>query len=487
MDPTVSGTISSSGGQQFPATRRRMLAEAGAGFGTLALAGLLQRDGLLAANEEPSDLLPRPGHARPRARAVIQLFQNGGPSQMDLFDEKPELTRQHGKVPSREIETFQLDNNNVLLKSPYNFYEAGECGMRLGELIPHVSSIADEICLVRSMHTGHNNHPFAINMMQTGKTFAGRPAMGSWICYGLGTERDDLPGYVVLRSPKGYNTSGKMVWSSGWLPAVYQGTEFNSSGDVVHYLSSRPGTRASGRRRALDLLAKLNRRHQELYPRESELEARIQNYELAARMQVAASSALDLKQESKATREAYGLDNPVTAAYGSRVLMARRLVEAGVRFVQVFPPVSPSSQPWDNHNNLPRDLPNICRQTDQPSAALVKDLKRRGLLDEVMVMWTGEFGRLPISEAKDGRDHNRNAFSLWMAGGGFRAGHVHGGTDDFGYAAVEDRVSVADLHATVLHQLGLDHRRLTYRHSGRPERLTDPEVTGARVVDELLA
>ena len=279
-----------------------------------------------------------------------------------------------GKVPSREIETFQLDNNNVLLKSPYNFYEAGECGMRLGELIPHVSSIADEICLVRSMHTGHNNHPFAINMMQTGKTFAGRPAMGSWICSGLGTERDDLPGYVVLRSPKGYNTSGKMVWSSGWLPAVYQGTEFNSSGDVVHYLSSRPGTRAAGRRRALDLLAKLNRRHQELYPRESELEARIQNYELAARMQVAASSALDLKQESKATRAAYGLDNPVTAAYGARVLMARRLVEAGVRFVQVFPPVSPSSQPWDNHNNLPKDLPNICRQTDQPSAALVKDL-----------------------------------------------------------------------------------------------------------------
>ncbi|MDP7276948.1 MAG: DUF1501 domain-containing protein [Planctomycetaceae bacterium] len=473
--------------REFPETRRKMLAEVGAGFGTLALAGMFQREGLLAADGDGQNLLPRSGHRPARARAVIQLFQNGGPSQMDLFDDKPELTRQHGKVPSQEIETFQLDNNNVLLKSPFSFQHHGKCGMHLGETIPHISAIADDICLVRSMHTGHNNHPFAINMMQTGKTFAGRPAMGSWICYGLGTERDDLPGYIVLRDPQGYNTSGKMVWSSGWLPAVFQGTEFNSGGDAVHHLNPGKNVTASGRRRALELLATLNRRHQQRYTRETELEARIQNYELAARMQLAAADLLDVKQETRETRSRYGLDNPTTAAYGLRCLMARRLVEAGVRFVQIFPPVKPSSQPWDNHNNLPADLPNICRQTDQPSAALVTDLKQRGLLDEVIVMWTGEFGRLPISEAKDGRDHNRNAFSLWMAGGGFRAGHVHGGTDDFGYAAVEDRVSVADLHATILQQLGLDHRRLAYRVAGRPERLTDPDVTGARVVDGLLA
>ena len=233
----------------------------------------------------------------------------------------------------------------------------------------------------------------------------------------------------------------------------------------------------------MDLLAKLNRRHQELYPRESELEARIQNYELAARMQVAASSALDLKQESKATRAAYGLDNPVTAAYGSRVLMARRLVEAGVRFVQVFPPVSPSSQPWDNHNNLPRDLPNICRQTDQPSAALVKDLKRRGLLDEVMVMWTGEFGRLPISEAKDGRDHNPYGYSIWMAGGGIKGGMTYGATDEIGFFAAENKMTIHDLHATILHQLGLDHEQLTYRFQGRKFRLTD--VHGHAITDLL--
>ena len=471
----------------LPLTRRDVLAQAGAGFGTLALAGMLEQDGLLAAGSEPGDLAPRPGHRPARARAIIQLFQNGGPSQMDLFDRKPELTRRNGQPHPGKVETFQLGNKNVLLKSPFEFARHGESGMELGQTIPHIAGIADMICLVRSMHTEHNNHPFAINMMQTGKTFAGFPAMGSWICYGLGTERDDLPGYVVLRDPAGYNTSGKMVWSSGWLPAVYQGTEFNSSGNAVHHLNPTRPVPATARRRALDLLARLNRRHQRRFPRETELEARIQNYELAAKMQIAAADVLDLKQETPETRKLYGLDHSTTAAYGLRCLMARRLVEAGVRFVQVFPPVKPSSQPWDNHGNLKGGLQAICAQVDQPSAALVTDLDRRGLLDEVMVMWTGEFGRLPITEGSDGRDHNRNAFSLWMAGGGFRGGHVHGATDEFGYASVTDRVSVPDLHATILQQLGIDHTRLAFRHSGRPERLTDPEVTGARVVSELLS
>jgi hypothetical protein len=337
------------------------------------------------------------------------------------------------------------------------------------------------------MYTGNNNHPFALNMLQTGKTFAGRPAVGSWIGYALGTENQDLPGYIVLRDPAGYNTSGKMVWSSGWLPAVYQGTEFNASGSpVLHLQPARPRqeTQAERSRR---LLAELNRTHRDRHPGESELDARIQGFELAARMQLTATRLLDLSQETAATRELYGLDQPATAGYGARCLMARRLVEAGVRFVQIFPPLDPSFQPWDTHANLQSGLKSICGRVDQPSAALIFDLKQRGLLEDVIVLWTGEFGRLPITEGSDGRDHNRHAFSLLLAGGGFRAGHIHGETDEFGYRSVVDRVSVPDLHATILNQLGIDHTRLAFVHAGRPERLTDPEVTGAKVVEELLA
>ena len=473
-------------------SRRELLQNCGLGFGGLALAGLFHEAGLFGAETSISprinhDLAPLPGHLPGRAKAIIQLFQNGGPSQMDLFDRKPELSKRNGQPHPGKVETFQLGNKNVLMKTPFTFQKRGQCGMELGETIPHIGSIADEICLVRSMFTENNNHPFAINMMQTGKTFSGRPAMGSWICYALGSEDRNLPGYIVLRDPAGYNTSGKMVWSSGWLPAIYQGTEFSSTGNAVHHL--RPSRRLPPGvgRRSLRLLAELNEEHRRTHPRETELEARIQNFELAARMQLAAGEILNLSKESRATRELYGLDKPTTAGYGMRCLMARRLVEAGVRFVQVFPPLKPSFQPWDNHSNLKGGLQTICSQVDQASAALIKDLKQRGLLDDVIVMWTGEFGRLPITEGKDGRDHNRHAFSLWMAGGGFRAGHIHGATDEFGYKSIENRVSVPDLHATILHQLGIDHKMLTYKHSGRPERLTDSEVTGARVVHELLA
>ena len=468
-------------------TRRELLASSSLGFGSLALAGLLQAKAAASSVRRRYDLRPRPGHFAPRARAIIQLFQNGGPSQMDLFDPKPELTKHDGQAHPGDVETFQLGNRNVLLKSPFAFHHRGQCGMEMSDIIPYIGSIADDICLVRSMFTGNNNHPFAINMMQTGKTFAGRPAMGSWICYALGSEQENLPGYIVLRDPAGYNTSGKMVWSSGWLPAVYQGTEFSTQGTPVAYLqSSRPFPAAAHERR-LRLLAELNEQHRRDHPNELELDARIQNFELAARMQLAATDLLDVSKETAATRKLYGFDNPTTAGYGMRCLMARRMVEAGVRFVQVFPPVKPNSQPWDNHSNVKGTLPPICAVTDQPSAALVKDLKQRGLLDDVIVMWTGEFGRLPITEGANGRDHNRHAFSLFMAGGGFKGGHIHGATDEFGYASVVDRVSVADLHATILQQLGIDHTKLTFRHSGREERLTDPEVTGARVVHELLA
>jgi uncharacterized protein (DUF1501 family) len=359
--------------------------------------------------------------------------------------------------------------------------------MELSELIPHLAGVADDLCLIRSMFTENNNHPFALNMLQTGKTFNGRPAMGSWIGYALGTENQDLPCYIVLRDPAGYNTSGKMVWSSGWLPPMYQGTEFGSSGSPVLHLNPArvvsPETQSLSRR----FLQELNSTHLENHPGESELEARIQNFELAARMQLTATQVLDLNSETEATRKMYGLDNPATTGYGTRCLMARRLVESGVRFVQVFPPLDPSFQPWDNHSNLRNGLRTICGHVDQPSAALITDLKQRGLLDDVIVMWTGEFGRLPITEGADGRDHNRHAFSTLMVGGGFKPGHIHGATDEFGYKSVENRVSVPDLHATILNQLGIDHTKLNFTHSGRPERLTDPEVTGARVVEELLA
>lgn len=475
-------------------SRRQMLQQAGLGFGSLALTGLLQDAGLLAdehtfENAKSFDLVPRAGHHPPRAKAIIQLFQNGGPSQMDLFDPKPELTKRNGQPHPRGVETFQLGNKNVLMASPFKFGPRGNCGMELSDQIPHIASVADEICLVRSMFTENNNHPFAIHMFQTGKTFAGRPAMGSWICYALGSENRSLPGYIVLRDPAGYNTSGKTVWSNGWLPAIYQGTEFSSSGSAVHYLNPTTPIPPAIRNRNLQYLAESNAEHQARYPNETELDARIQNFELAARMQLAAGDVLDISQETEATHKLYGLDNPVTSGYGTRCLLARRLVEAGVRFVQIFPPLLNNipAQPWDSHNNLEAETRAICSRVDQPSAALIKDLKQRGLLDDVIVMWAGEFGRLPITENANGRDHNRHAFSLFLAGGGFKAGHIHGVTDEFGYAGVQDRVSVPDLHATVLHQLGLDHTRLTFKHNGRPERLTDPEVTGAKVARSLLS
>jgi len=457
-------------------SRRRFLAGLGGGFGSLAL------HDLLAAGSAPRSSAHRPA----RARAVIQLFQNGGPSQMDLFDPKPELTRRNGQPHPEKVETFQLGNKNVLLGSPFQFSRHGQCGMELSELIPHLAGCADDFCLVRSMHTDNNNHPFALNTMQTGKVFNGRPAMGSWISYALGSECRNLPSYIVLRDPAGYNTSGKLVWSSGWLPAAHQGTEFSATGTPVAHLQPARPMPEPAQKSARDFLHDLNTLHLRQHPGEDVLEARIANYELAAHMQLEAARLLDLTGESAATRKLYGLDRPETAAYGARCLMARRLIEAGVRYVQVFPPLKPSFQPWDHHSSLKSGLQSICAQTDQPSAALIQDLKQRGLLEDVIVMWTGEFGRLPITEGADGRDHNRHAFSLLMAGGGFKGGHIHGATDDFAYKSVQDRVSVPDLHATILNQLGIDHTRLTYLHNGRPERLTDPEVTGARIVVDLL-
>jgi hypothetical protein len=469
--------------------RREMLRTSGFGFGSLALTYLLNQESLLAeekssaAKPVPQDLKSRTSHFPAQARAMVHFMQNGGPSQMDLFDPKPELQKRDGKPTPQSVETYQKGNTEKLLGSPFTFHKRGQCGMELSEVMPHLGAIADDITLVRSMFTEHNNHTEALVMMSTGKIFQGRPSVGAWVSYALGTENQNLPAYVVLRDPAGYNTSGKLVWSSGWLPALYQGTEFSSSGTPVLNLHPAVPQPSGVQRPCLDFLAQLNQEHRRNYPRETELEARIQNYELAARMQLKAAEALSLSKESAATRKLYGLDNPLTASYGTRCLMARRLIEAGVRFVQVFPPVG---QPWDSHTDSKGELEKICAVTDLPVAGFIRDLKSRGLLDSTIVLWTGEFGRLPVSQGSKGRDHNRNAFSLWLAGGGFKPGHVHGATDDFGYKAVGDRVSVPDLHATLLNQLGIDHRRLTYSHRGRDETLTDHQVSKARVVSELL-
>jgi hypothetical protein len=476
-----------------PLSRRDLLRQTGLGFGSLALAGLLDADRARAAaalGEERAglNLRPKEPHFKPRARAVIQLMQNGGPSQMDLFDPKPELQKRHGQKHVEEVETLQKGSESMeLMGSPFEFFRAGQCGMDFSTPVRSISSIADEITMIRSMHTEHNNHSEALIMFQTGKIFSGRPTTGAWISYALGTENQNLPAYIVLRDPEGYNTNGALNWDNGWLPALYRGTEFASKGDPVLNLQPKSPLPSNSQEDRLDLLAKLNERHRLAHPDDTSLEARIRNYELAAHMQLAAGDALDLSKESSATKKMYGLEDPVTAGYGLRCLMARRLVEQGVRFVQVFPPLKPSFQPWDNHSDLEEGVTSIAGATDLPSAALVKDLKARGLLDEVIVMWAGEFGRLPVSQKGTGRDHNRNAFSLWMAGGGFKAGYTHGATDELGYRAVEGKVSVPDLHATMLHALGLDHQRLVFQHHGREESLTDVALTGARVNKDLLS
>ena len=461
-------------------SRRTFLANYAGGIGALAMSQLL-------ASPARGDIAaPRlSARTRPaRAKRVICLFQHGGPSQMDLFDPKPELQKWHGKpYPGGEIEVhFDKQKGNVL-GSPFAFAKHGECGMELCEHLPCTAQIADEICLVRSMTTESVDHEAALRLIHTGKFLAGMPAWGSWVLYALGSANENLPAYVVLGDPGGLPVDGEKNWSSGFLPALYQGTPFRSSQSPVFNLQTPAGMGPNARRNQLKLLEELNQRHRARHPENSELVARIANFETAARMQLSVPDAIDLTGETAETRQLYGLNNPASQEYGTRCLMARRLIERGVRFVQIFM----SGQPWDTHSKNAESLKGLCARTDQPSAALVMDLKRRGLLDDTIVLWTGEFGRQPISQGSDGRDHNRRAFSLWVAGGGFRAGHVHGATDDFGYASIKDVVNVHDLHATLLDCLGLDHRLLSHPHEGRDASLSDAEVTKATVVKELLA
>jgi hypothetical protein len=457
----------------FQMTRRAFLSRSAGSLGGIALAHLLGPS-LISATEKP----------RGKAKAIISLFQHGGPSQMDLFDQKPELNKWAGKpYPGGSLEVhFDKQAGNVL-EAPYKFGRHGQCGMELSELLPHTGSIADDITLIRSMNTESVDHESALRIIHTGRFLAGLPTMGSWVLYGLGSMNENLPAYVVLSDPGGLPVDGERNWSSGFLPAVYQGTPFRSGDSPVFNLKTPARIPARARANQLEFIKHINQRHAALFPENTELTARISNFETAARMQTAVPEALDLSGESAATKKLYGLDNPVTEEYGRRCLVARRLVERGVRFVQLFL----NGQPWDTHDKNAERLKGLCAKTDQPSAALVRDLKSRGLLDSTVVLWTGEFGRLPISQGKDGRDHNRHAFSLWVAGGGFKSGYVHGATDDFGYKSVTDVVNVHDFHATLLHTLGLDHRALTFPHEGRASSLTDPDVTDAKIVPALLA
>jgi hypothetical protein len=457
-------------------SRRDALCRMGDGFGGLALASLM--GGAAQAS-------PRASDHQPQAKAVIQLYMHGGPSHVDLLDPKPLLNKFDGTAPPEEVADDENRTTN-LMGSPYRFDKYGQSGLEFSELQPFVSQHADEIAVVRSMFTEHRNHEQAIWMAQTGLTTAGRPTMGSWVSYGLGSENNNLPSFVALPDPKGPSVDGIRNWSSGWLPPQHQGTVVREQGSpILHLEPSKPRTPEVNDGR-LRLLSQLNHRHLANRPGELELAARIETFEMAARMQLEASNALDLTHETQAIRKLYGLDNPVTQSYGTRCLMARRLVERGVRFVSLFM----SGQPWDTHTNNNAGTKNCCDQTDLPIGGLLTDLKQRGMLDSTLILWGGEFGRTPAAEQRDknvafGRDHHPYGFSVWMAGGGIKGGQAYGATDDFGYRAVDKRTQTANLHATILHQLGLDHETLAYYHNGRDERLTD--VYEAQKIDELLA
>jgi hypothetical protein len=454
-------------------TRRECFSRLGTAAGVLALASLLADEAPAATTAAPGryDLLPKPPHFRPKAKRIIYLFQNGGPSHVDLFDPKPELNKRQGEKPGADyVNDVDVKKTGAWLGSPFMFQRYGKA-----ELGQH----ADDIAVIRSMVSEHENHEQACGHMHTGSPIAGRPTMGAWVTYALGTENRDLPAYVAILNPEGLPVDGARNWSSGWMPPLYQGMPVRAS-ETSPILNLEPRVPARAAEARLQFLQKLNRAHAKTRPDNLELEAQIANFELAARMQLAATDALDLKKEGEAVHKLYGLDKPETATYGRELLMARRLVERGVRFVQVMM----TGQPWDTHTNNAATLRGLCRSTDLPVSGLLTDLKQRGLLEDTLVVWTGEFGRTPFSEGADGRDHHKRAFSMWMAGGGVKGGVTVGATDDFGYRSVTDIVSVADFHGTLLHLLGLDYHRLSFRHDTRDERLTD--VSEAKIVNAIL-
>ncbi|HTI51241.1 MAG TPA: DUF1501 domain-containing protein [Planctomycetaceae bacterium] len=479
--------------------RRGFFEQVGSGVLGAALVSLLDRDlygdetsgtAGIAAPKSPDDLRPKPPHGTPRATSVIHLFMNGGPSQMDLFDPKEELERNHGKSYFDKIagEVENSDAAGALLKGMYKFAQHGQCGMWVSDVLPYLSKCVDDLTLVRGMYTTNLTHEPALYKIHSGQELVGHPSLGSWVSYGLGSENQNLPAYIVLDDPKGLPVNKTYSWQSGYLPPLYQGTRFRSTGSPVLNLKRDFDEPDEVTRLERDLVARLDRIHKQERQYQPQLDARIASYELAARMQLAASDALDLAQETRETQDAYGIGKEPTDSYGRRCLYARRLVERGVRFVQLFI----DGQIFDNHTDLASGLKSACERTDQPIAALLNDLKQRGLLDSTLVIWGGEFGRLPIAqlppdkdERKAGRDHNKNAMVSWMAGGGVKGGFTYGQTDELGLAAVADKVSVPDWHATILHLLGLHHEELFVLRNGLKNKLTG--VFEARVVDELLA
>ncbi|HEX3726072.1 MAG TPA: DUF1501 domain-containing protein [Pirellulales bacterium] len=476
-----------------PMSRRRFLAENAMGIGAVALAWMNTQQSAWAVpaklpkEQAHFDLRPKRPHFAPRAQAMISLFQHGGPSHVDLFDPKPELTRLSGSEYPGEVQfSFVNRASKSLFGSPWQFAKRGQCGTEVSELLPHFSEIVDDVCLLRSMHTGANGHEVSIRYFHGGiPGVVGRPTLGSWLVYGLGCESQELPAYLVLTDPAGHPVDGASNWSNGFMPPLFQGTVLRPREPRILNLEAPAHLRGPVQSQNLAFLNELNRRHLDEHPGEADLEARIASYELAASMQTAATEALDISRETAATHTLYGLDNPETREYGTRCLIARRLVERGVRFVQLFL----GGQPWDSHTDIRSGLPAICRRTDQPSAALVKDLKQRGMLETTVVHWGGEIGRLPVTEnhgdaAKAGRDHNGQGFSIWVAGGGFKPGMAYGQTDEFGHRAVTDIVTPNDFQATLLHLFGIDHRQLSYLHSGREQQLTAGRE--ARLVDAII-
>ena len=460
-------------------TRRWFLRDCGVGLASVALAQLLQRDGRAAPAANP--LAPRAPHFAPKAKRVIYMFQAGAPSHLELFDPKPELTKRDGQLPPAALlEGYRaafIKPNSALLGSKYKFQQYGSSGAYLSELLPHTGKVVDDLCLVRSMQTDAVNHAPGQILMSTGSQQFGRPSLGAWSLYGLGSESEELPGYVVLTSAKG-TSGGASNYGCGFLPTVYNGVPFRSAGDPVLYLSNPKGIDQSAQRASLNALRRLNELALDDY-RDPEIAARIASYEMAYRLQTSAPELMDLASEPKHVLDQYGIKDPKESTYARNCLLARRLVERGVRFVELF------HEAWDQHDNLTKALKQNCADTDQASGALVADLKQRGLLDDTLVVWGGEFGRTPMVQGgNDGRDHHNRSFTMWLAGGGVKRGHIHGETDDLGFNVVRDPVHVHDLHATILHLLGFDHTKLTYRFQGRDFRLTD--VHG-KVVDKLIA
>ena len=469
--------------------RRHFLAQQAFGLGGLALAWLLQEDRAFAVPSKPNlepahyDFTPKPPAHPPQARAMISMFMQGGPSHIDLFDPKAELTKHHLQSYTGEIKYDDAAGaSSKLFGSPWKFHHRGQCGMPLSELLPALGTVADDICLIRSMHTGVNNHEQSIDALNTGRIQAGRPSLGSWLTYALGSPSQNLPAFLVLTDPGGLPVGGVSNWQNGWLPSLYQGTVVRPVEPRILNLDPLPEFQGRAQPEFLSYLRRINAEHLERHPRETDLDARIKSYELAARMQVDAKEALDVSRESRAVHRLYGLDDPVTREYGTRCLIARRMVERGVRFVQIFT----GNQTWDHHNGIVASLPQICRRTDKPAAALVRDLKSRGLLETTLVHWGGEMGRLPVieNEKNIGRDHNTYGFSMWLAGGGVKGGVTYGETDELGHKAVKNVVNHFDYHATLLHLFGLDDKQVAFERPGGSGSLLDGQP--GRVVREIL-